>query len=155
MPIQEIANRLKSINVDSIVKQILRNPLVQAQIIDFNTHEQLFLKGIDSEGRTLKSIGGSRFTPSGYAPFTIRIKQAEGQRTQNITLNDTGEFYNSFTVTVGGDSFTIDANPNKNGDNLFDDWGEDIVGLTDENLQKLIDDIEIQLVEIVMAEIVG
>ena len=32
----------------------------------------------------------------------------------------------------------IFANPIKDGDNLFDDWGTDIVGLTDENLNTVV-----------------
>ena len=56
-------------------------------------------------------------------------------RVDHITLRDTGEFYESFKVVPLLRGFRIEADPDKGGgDNLFDDFGEDIVGLSEENI---------------------
>ncbi len=101
---------------------------VKREIIWMNTIDQLYRKGIDSEGR---SFGD-------YSPYTVEYKIDEGQRFDHITLNDTGRFYNSFFVTIQTDGFTIDADDTTGYDEpLFKVWGVDVAGLTDENLAKL------------------
>jgi len=134
-----LAVNATQISINSLIKQVLQNKELQDKILDLNRIKQLYEKGIDSTGESLKDIGGNWQTESGYSPFTLDIKEAKGQRTANITLNDTGEFYRSFEITIGDDAFYLDANPIKDDTNLFDEWGEDIVGLTDESRQTLID----------------
>jgi len=146
MPLQGLINSLKAL--ESIVfQEIFNNPAMKRFIIALNTDApkdgQLFEKGIDSRGISLESIGGP------YSPFTIEVKLQKGQRVDHVTLKDTGEFYESFRVQVDKDFFTIDANPMKDDTNLFTEWGEDILGLTDENLQILINSARQQLTEII------
>lgn len=120
---------------------IVNQDEVKEFIISLNTEDQLFEKGINSEGVLLKDIGGNDFTESGYSPVTIEIKKSKtgkGSKTANITLYDTGEYYESHKVKVDASGFEINADPIKDDTNLFDEWGEEIVGLTDESLQKLI-----------------
>ena len=73
-----------------------------------------------------------------YAPRTIKIKQAKGQPTNRVTLFDTGEFYASFVIKPFKGGFTIDADDEKPDFDLFDEFGEDVVGLNPENLQTII-----------------
>lgn len=102
-------------------------------IIQLNTKSQLFQQGIDSQGIKL-----SEYTRNnGYSNYTKAIKEAKGQPTNRITLNDTGEFYKSFRVQRDGNSIKIVANPIKDDTNLFEEWGIDIVGLTEESLETL------------------
>lgn len=72
-----------------------------------------------------------------YAPFTVEDKIKKGQIHDHITLSDTWEFYESFIISLFPEYFEISADPIKNGSNLFDDFGKDIIGLTEESLQKL------------------
>lgn len=100
-------------------------------IIGLNTKGQLE-KGINSKGESLASVGG------GYSPITIDIKRAKGQPVDRVTLKDTGDFYDTFNVQVREGEIVITANTIKDDDDLIDRWGSDIIGLTDENLDKLI-----------------
>lgn len=102
-------------------------------IIDLNTKSQLYQQGIDSKGIKLSEYSRN----NGYSNRTKEIKQAKGQPTNRITLNDTGEFYRSFRVKLFSDELMIFANPLKDDDNLFDEWGTDIVGLTEESIVTL------------------
>jgi hypothetical protein len=134
-------NQQDRLNETQIWLTIVNNEEVKEFIISLNTEDQLFEKGIDSDGVSLKDIGGNDFTDSGYSPVTIEIKKTKtgkGSKTTNITLYDTGEYYESHEVNVDARGFTITADPQKDDTNLFDEWGENIVGLTDESLQKLI-----------------
>jgi len=96
-------------------------------IIKLNTIDQLFDDGIDSLGDSLGE----------YSPFTVELKKIKGQPTDRITLKDTGKFYKTFKIEVKNDSFFINANPIKEDNNLFDDFGNEIVGLTEENQIKV------------------
>ena len=129
--------RLAKMNVRRTVAITIKVPEVEDQIIFYNTEAQLFQKGEDSKGVKLSDIGGN------YSPLTVKIKKVKGQPTNRVTLLDTGAFYGTFKVKAlpSGD-FEITANPRKDNDNLFDDWGEDIVGLQEENLKKILEMIE-------------
>jgi pectin methylesterase-like acyl-CoA thioesterase len=101
---------------------------VKEEIVQLNTIDQLFDKGIDSLN---KSLGK-------YANTTIELyKKPKGQKYSNITLKDTGDFYRSFKVEVTKDSIKINANPIKEDNNLFDDFGAEIVGLTTQNRMRV------------------
>lgn len=136
-PLRNIAKFFISLDVDKIAFEIAKTGVHSVLVIQLNTAgkptSQLYEKGEDSKGKKLADIGGE------YSPLTKDIKQAKGQPIDRVTLRDTGQFYMSFTVTPFRGGFTIDANPIKDETNLFKEWGEDIVGLNDENLQILID----------------
>ena len=122
-----LANTFKAFNVNEILREVWRNPLVQQFIIKLNTEgvptSQLFNKGEDSLGVSLGQ----------YTPFTKAIKAEKGQRLDHISLLDTGEFYESFVVRPFLKGFTITAKGQKEDTNLFEEYGEDILGLNEEN----------------------
>jgi len=132
LPLRNVLNSILSLDVDDLALEIAKQDSLQDLVIELNTEKQLYDKGEDSTGRTLESIGGA------YTPFTVSIKKAKGQPTDRVTLLDTGEFYASFTIKPFKGGFTIDADPNKDDTNLFEEWGDDVVGLNDENLQIVI-----------------
>lgn len=101
----------------------------EAEIIDLNIEEQLFQKGIDSEGQAI--------TP-GYSPLTISIKTAKGQPTDRVTLRDTGDFHRSFQISYGNDAFAFFATDPKSQD-LEKKYGGEIFGLTDDSLEEAIE----------------
>lgn len=112
-------------------------------IVDLNTQSQLYDEGINWKGQKLSDIGGE------YAPYTIEQKEKKGQPTDRITLNDTGDFYDSFRVTFIGGDFLITANPYKGDTNLFKEWGLEIVGLTDENMDLVVTVAQKKVIEII------
>jgi hypothetical protein len=101
---------------------------VQDEIIRINTEEQLEEEGIDSLGRKLGD----------YAPSTIAYKRRKGQRYDHVTLKDEGDFYNSFNVKVNVNEIIIDADDSsKYNKPLFEVWGVDVLGLTDDNMNYI------------------
>jgi len=129
--------KFKQLNADELAYQLTRTGNFQDLVIELNTEDQLYNKGEDSKGKRLSDIGGD------YSPVTIEIARKEGRPKKSesdINLYDTGEFYHSFEVHPYKGGFEIDADPIKGEDNLFDNWGEDIVGLNDKNLQIIIDE---------------
>lgn len=125
--VKNILKRARSLNHDHAWRFVI-DEQVQDEIVRLNTIDQLYDKGIDSLGDSLGD----------YSPFTVRVKVYKGQKTSNITLKDTGEFYDSFDVTVYKDGFTISADAQKEDSNLVEEFGIDILGLTDGSIDKLI-----------------
>jgi len=140
--IRKVTGNMQKINAASVLEILIARPEFQGLIIKLNTQEQLFKKGIDSKGVTLGV----------YSPFTINIKKNErspSQPTNRVTLKDTGDFYKTWTVTTKNGDIIIEADGDKDDKNLMDVYGEDIVGLIEENLQTLIDEIKIKTPELV------
>jgi len=130
--IRKLTDRVAKLDEGIILNRFVELPIVQKFILDLNRVDQLFNKGIDSKNRALGV----------YTPFTINSKNERGVPVPSdfhITLFDTGQFYSTFVIIPGKDFFEIDANPIREDSNLFEDFGEDILGLNDENLQILID----------------
>lgn len=137
IPLRNFLKGFINLDIDSIVLDITRTQEFKTLVIKLNTEglptSQLFIKGEDSTGKELSKIGGS------YSPFTIEEKKKKGQPTDRVTLKDTGDFYMSFEVIPFKGGFIIDANTIKDGEDLEDDWGHNIIGLQDENIQILIE----------------
>lgn len=109
-------------------------------IIEQNTYDQLF-EGLDSKGTELESIGG------GYAASTIAIKQRKGLPFDRVTLFDEGDFYDSFRVQSGDKEFTITANSIKSGFDLQTRWGFELLGLTSERIEEVVEFIAPKVAE--------
>jgi hypothetical protein len=132
--ILHVAEKLARTNVTKTLVKILNKKATQKFITDLNTKVQLFDYGEDSQGVQLSAIGGL------YAESTIRLSRPKKKNRSHINLKDTGDFYKTFDVTVKANSnFTITANTMKQGQNLEDRWGDNIVGLQDENVIKVMD----------------
>lgn len=134
--IDGIIKKVKQIDTEYLLKELFLMSGFKEMIIKLNTDDQLYNHGVDSLGRILGN----------YSPYTVAIKQEKGQRYDHVTLNDTGEFYDSFRVVRVGTSIKITAETMKEDNDLIQVWGKDILGLTDENLQKVIDAARIFLV---------
>ena len=113
-----------------IFKLVLDNRFIKELITHLNTDEQLGKDGTDSLGAQLGI----------YSPATEVISKGRKKAGSHITLNDTGAFWDSWRVQVNEAFIDIDANPLKDDTNLFDEYGIDILGLTPENLEILIDE---------------
>jgi len=139
-------NQLPKLNINQIWMRIANTEEVKSFIINLNTEEQLFEKGIDSTGNTLTNSLGN----TAYAPLTVKIKRTKsgkGSKVSNITLFMEGDYYKSHKVVISKRGFEITSDPNKETTNLYTEWGKDIVGLTDASLQKLIDFLLIKFIK--------
>jgi len=130
----EYAKRLVALKgrEDRTFKLVLDNEIIKKLIIFLNTKKQMGEQHEDSLGNELFNL----FTDRTF----YSLNDPKGRGGNPYTLNDTGAFWDSFTVAVQQGRITIDANANKGEDNLFDSFGQDIVGLNDNNLQELIDE---------------
>ena len=81
--------------------------------MDLVREKQLFDLGIDGKGQSLGD----------YAGFTIDLKSKKNQKTSNVTLKDTGDFYKSFITDYGSFELEIFATDDKT-DALTQKYGE-------------------------------
>jgi hypothetical protein len=150
--VKKILDNAIALDENKIINQILSNKSFQEFIIDLNTRDQLFDKGINSLGVKLSDIGGD------YAGLTLELSAAKGRpkkSASSINLFDTGDYYKSHKIVLSKDSFEIVSDPIKDDSNLYDDWGKDIVGLTEENLQKVRDAVTEKIIPIIKAAILA
>ena len=119
---------------------------VQFEIIRLNTVEQLFKKGIQSDGSSLVSTNR---TPGHYSLATELMNKGvnftiDGISKQKIAgdpyfLFDTGHFYASFIVLAERNEILILTDDVYNYDKpLTVEYGSKIIGLTKENTGVLI-----------------
>lgn len=129
--LKNLALRVKNLSVLDLVHELSETPEFTDLIIDLNTKNQLYDKGIDSEGRSLGDYSAN--TIEGTTQY--EGKKQKGQRYDHITLNDTGAFYESFKVFLDSNSdFEITADTLKDTTDLIEEYGENILGLTEESL---------------------
>lgn len=132
-----LSEKIKSIKPIKILKEVLNEPKIKQFIISRNTHDQLFDKGEDSRGVELSSIGG------GYSRNTIEGtklypgKKELGLPYDRVTLFQTGEFYESWSVKIDLPDIIFKADDQKEGVRLNEEWGGHILGLNDENKKEL------------------
>lgn len=110
---------------------VFRRPSLKTFILDLVRQDQLFEQGIDEDGDVIGT----------YSEFTEALNP-EKVAGSHYTLKDTGDFFDSFYIDVFPTYFEINANPIKtdqDGDteNLFYKYGEGIMGLTTESMDKL------------------
>lgn len=106
-------------------------------ILDLNTQDQLFDKGVTREGQPIEPP---------YQQLTVSIKRQTGQPTDRVTLKDTGDFHQSFFIAYGGDSFSIGATDSK-ARKIERKYGSEIYGLTDSNLTIAINEMKPDIFE--------
>lgn len=128
-PLPEIIQRLEQFVREQDEYAILAAHPYEQEIIDLVIHNQMWEQGIR---RT-----GSPIAPP-YKRQTIEEKRMKGQRTDHVTLRDSEAFHASVYVDFDETSFRIDAADWKK-QILERKYGTTILGLTDENLQFMID----------------
>lgn len=139
MDIYKQLSKYARLNFGDVIFAVLNMSNIKELIIELQ-QERLYERGTDSEGRSLGD----------YSPYTVEIKREKGQRFDHITLRDTGEFYESFTVTVVKDGVVLDANPNKETTNLFSEYGIDILGLDEFSFNIVKDQILVEMYQYIV-----
>jgi hypothetical protein len=132
--LKRIANNAKKLNENKILREVLDNSSIQQDIISLNTDDQLYEKGIRADGTFIGEY--SPATIEGI-PGRFEGKKQKGQRYDHITLSDTGDFYKSFRFKNQKDEFIITADAIKEDTDLVREFGEEIIGLTDESLETV------------------
>jgi hypothetical protein len=132
---------------ESIFFIIKKNNDVKRYILSLNQFEQLYDEGIDADGQKLTTY--KAFGRNAYSLRTIVLKRASSLPDDRVTLFQTGRFYRSWKVAVERDSFEITANFDVHGaGKIAENINiENILGLTDESHDKLIDKLRPIVVE--------
>jgi hypothetical protein len=133
-----IYKRLKRAKLlfDSVAWYEAFTPQIKTTILDLIRDDQLTAKGVDMDGDIIGRYSHATELMSGGAKL-------EGD---HFTLDDTGDFYRSMFITVLRNSIIIDGDTEKM-ENSFSQknglwWRDEILGLTDENLQLVIIEIK-------------
>lgn len=132
-PLKRFAKNISELDQTDILRTVFLLPEVQDLIVALNTQGQLFDLGVNAEGIPLKTIGGD------YSESYKKTKARLLLPTDRVTLRLTGDYYDTFHVEVGKDFILILSNPLKNGVDLFERWGRDVEGLTDDSIETLIE----------------
>lgn len=121
------------------------DPVLRERILNWIREDQLIKEGIDASGEVIGY----------YTAYTEFLSGGRKRAGDPYNLYDTGEFHNSLFVIVLNDSIIIDGDGNKGDEDLFQKYGEDIIGLTNENKIKLAAEIKIKYIEYVTRVLYG
>ena len=114
-------------NLPKKTAEIINNN--KTKILDLNRENQLYEKGIDSDGNKLL----------GCKPITIFYKKQKGEVYNRTTLLDTGDFYKGFDLLLRNNTISIFSRDSKQSE-LVDKYGN-IFGLIKDNQTILNYDI--------------
>lgn len=134
----QLRNRMRRVTANRVLRQVFSgNTSLQQDIIELNTEDQLYDKGVDAKG---KELGEYAFiTRTYYKP--LAATQGRDGRSDHVTLKDTGAFYRSFKFRGTAESFyftadTIKVNEFGSRTDLIEQFGN-VIGLTNENQKKV------------------
>lgn len=115
-------------NINEYMEDITRS--IEDEIKEINIHQQYDLG---------QYRNGDAITPE-YAESTIRYKRRKGQPTDRVTLQDTGQYHDTFKIRYEDEGFELYANDWKAGF-LDKKYGKEIYGLQDEAARELADQV--------------
>lgn len=126
--ITNLINRLTDYrdNINNYMEDITRS--IEDEIKELNVHQQYDL-GQDRYGNEIRPE---------YTRFTVQIKTMKGQPTDRVTLQDTGEYHESFKIRYEIEGFELYATDWKTS-SINKKYGETIYGLQDSAAQELAD----------------
>lgn len=123
-------NNFINIDVDQLWVDIIESN--EEYILNLNRYDQLFDKGINSDGVNLDNIGGA-YT-EGYASY----KRSLGLPDDRNTLFINGYFYSQFELVVNNEGFKIEASKAiELVRKVLDRFEEKTLGLTSKSENKL------------------
>jgi len=123
--LKRVANNVRRLDAHRILQKIFDDADMKLDVVSLNIG-QMFEDGVDSKGVSLGE----------YSPFTVVLKEKKGQRTDHITLKDTGEFYDSIDVTSEPNQIIITGDTRKPDVDLAVVY-PDALGLTNENIEAI------------------
>jgi hypothetical protein len=121
-----LAKKISKIDIHKLINNVLADFDVQKYIIDLNQDKQL-LEGKNSLGKVIGVYKNTYISKGG------EYKVAG----EPINLFDTGAFFDSFEIRLGEKEFYIDANYYKGEYSLVYEYGEEIIGLSQESKDAL------------------
>ena len=160
-PLRRLAQNAIDLNQNKIVSFFISNRGFQNFIISLNTVEQIFLNSEQSDGSEISSTNN---TPGVYSESTFSAFGKDPSPSTKIvsglddngnviietvsrnigpgdpyTLFNSGFWFSTFEVKDVGDGFVIDAAPNRGATNMFNEYGQNLLGLTDDSKGRISD----------------
>jgi hypothetical protein len=123
-----------------ILIQVLNGSQVQNFILDLN-RDQLFREGKDANGNVIGYYTGFTEELNEGKTFSYKGESRQKKEGDPYLLYDTGDFYKSLEVQVYDEYFTVYGQDIKEDGALTQKYGNDILGITNENKGKLIEKI--------------
>jgi len=117
----------------SLVLSLVRNK--EEDVLTLIVEDQMFREGVDGEGNKIRPA---------YTASTVRIKRGKGQPTNRVTLRDEGDFHRSVFLYFEDDRFFVFSDDPK-AKYLFSKYGDDVLGLSDESIERIINWIRIEV----------
>jgi hypothetical protein len=130
-----VLRNAQTISFPVIWRAVFQDVKFKTMILDWIRWDQLYSQGVDEFGAIIGY----------YSEWTEIINPSKVAGTP-FTLYDTGDFYRSLYIYVTNDSFFIDGQSIKTDEDggtkdLFVEYGQGIVGLTDENKTRLANEL--------------
>lgn len=134
----DVIKKVQSITFEDVWQEVFKDEQFKEEILDWIRWEQLYDQGVNENDQIIGY----------YSEYTQYLNKDKIANTP-YTLYDTGDFYNSFIITVLSDSIEINADPIKSEAteygfdvvDLFQEYGEGIIGLTDQSKEKLAEEL--------------
>jgi len=124
----ELYERVVGVDIYDVASVVIDSTVVKDFIID-TIQDRIFMTGEVADGTELRTDAA----PDGefYSPNTVKIKKQDGKQTKNVTLSDSGEFYESWDVDVMDTFFEVKADFEKRGG--IDHIGDNFTALFNSN----------------------
>ena len=136
--------------VSGLINEAIRRN--ENKIILLNTKDQIFNKSITSKGNKIKrKFASYPIYSDGYTKYKKKL----GKYRSKIDLSLSGRYLDSYEITYLFQKFLIEPNSENAdlGQVLKNAYGDTIEGFTDENLNKISDIIQPDLVKIYLREL--
>ena len=138
--LRRLARNAKGLDSGIIFKNFFDQKDIKSLIIRLNTEGEIgsqLENSILSTGLPIVNVFSGRST---YSQTTEDLTDGRKEAGRPYTLKDTGEFYDSWRVKVTEKEIIITADGDKDAQtDLLYDYTIDVLGLTDDNLQFIID----------------
>lgn len=164
MDLDELDRRLKK-SFREVFIETMDTPRMKSLIISL-IQDRLKKRGTDSYEAPLRTDASieQNLHPF-YSLFTAKMKEEAGQISDHVTLEDTGNFYDSMFITIKKTFINIKANYKKEDGNIYDNFtdsytnfkafDEFVLNITDKDVDTITQALLPKLIENVRREYFG
>lgn len=138
--LKTLFDNIDELDPAEICVSVWGNKDIQAVILSKNRIDQL-TKGLNADGEIIGVYSTNTDIMSEGVTFVWEGQTFEKIAGQPYNFVDTGDFFTSFRVLVYDDGFTIYADDVKDDEKLTQKYGNNILGLTDESINQLVQEM--------------
>lgn len=147
--LDQLQKKLESFDINKTLNKVATKPNNEKLMQDL-IRKRLLEKGEDAEGKQLRTFGA--IVPNVYSIRTMIIKDEKGQPTDRVTLKDTGDFHESFSLKTEPEQFINTGDENKPDGKISDNLDlTNVLGLSDRERKEwageILPDIRLETLE--------